>query len=79
MKPNLEIDVKDARETFEMLHASHTLLRMAFGACALLNKPESQEDADKFCSHFNEVARIIMDTSQQLISIIDKDAVSQSE
>ncbi len=79
MTPNLKIDVKDARETFEMLHASHTLLRMAFGACALLNKPESKEDAEKFTSHFNEVARIIMDTSTQLLSIIDKDAVSKSE
>lgn len=78
MNQNLEIDVKDARETFEMLHASHTLLRMAFGACALLNKPESKEDADKFCSHFNEVARIIHETSTQLLSIIDKDEVSAS-
>ena len=78
MKPNLEIDVKDARETFEMLHASHTLLRMAFGACALLNKPESKEDADKFSSHFSEVARIIQETSTKLLSIIDSDAVSTS-
>ena len=78
MKPNLEMDIKDARETFEMLHASHTLLRMAFGACALLNKPESQDDADKFCSHFNEVARIIQETSTQLLSIIEKDEVSSS-
>ena len=78
MKPNIEIDVKDARETFEMLHASHTLLRMAFGACALLNKPGSKEDADNFCSHFNEVARIIQETSTQLLSIIEKDAVSSS-
>lgn len=78
MKPNLEIDVKDARETFEMLHASHTLLRMAFGACALLNKPESKEDADKFCFNFNEVARIIQETSTQLLSIIEKDEVSSS-
>ncbi len=78
MKPNLEIDIKDARETFEMLHASHTLLRMAFGACALLNKPETKADADKFCSYFNEVARIIQDTSTQLLSIIDKDEVPSS-
>ncbi len=78
MKSNLEIDIKDARETFEMLHASHTLLRMAFGACALLNKPESKEDADKFYSHFNEVARIILETSKQLLSIIEKDEVPAS-
>lgn len=78
MKPNLEIDVKDARETFEMLHASHTLLRMAFGACALLNKPDSKEDADKFCSHFNDVARIIHETSTLLLSIIEKDEVPAS-
>lgn len=78
MKPNLKIDVKDARETFEMLHASHTLLRMAFGACALLNKPESKEDADVFCSHFNEVARIIQETSTQLLSIIENNEVSAS-
>lgn len=78
MKPNLEIDVKDARETFEMLHASHTLLRMAFGACALLNKPDSKEDADKFCSYFNDVARIIQETSTQLLSIIENNEVSAS-
>lgn len=78
MKSNLDIDVKDARETFEMLHASHTLLRMAFGACALLNRPESKEDADKFCSHFNEVARIIIETSKQLTSVIEENEVSPS-
>ena len=79
MKPNIEIDVKDARETFEMLHASHTLLRMAFGACAILNKPESKEDADKFSQPFTEVARIIQETSTNLLSIIESDAMSKSE
>lgn len=78
MKPNIEIDVKDARETFEMLHASHTLLRMAFGACAILNKPESKEDADKFSHPFTEVARIIQETSTNLLSLIEKNEVSAS-
>lgn len=50
---------EDFTETYEMLRAAHTLLRMAFGALALITSPDKEEEAKKFVESFNYAFRCI--------------------
>lgn len=57
----------DLRETYEMLRAAHTLLRMAYGALALLTAPEKVEQAKSFTESFDYVFRCIRAGAEKLL------------
>lgn len=72
MKTNkIEMSPADSRETYEMLRASHTLLRMAFGAICLLYKPESKEEANRLNKKFDSVFKIIGNAASEYIKFGD--------
>lgn len=53
----------DARETSEMLHAAYTLLRMAFGATALIPDIAPNETAAKeLTATFNDCLKRLADS-----------------
>lgn len=70
MKTNsLKLNPTDARETYEMLRASHTLLRMAFGACAMLNAPENEKEAKSFTKPFDVCFKTIQSAADSYLSL----------
>lgn len=73
-----EMSETDRLETYEMLRASHTLLRMAYGAIALFSNIKTQEEAKEFNSHFNYVFRQIGDTAQTFASAVASPSADKS-
>lgn len=67
----------DARETYEMLRAAHTLLRMSFGACALIYRPSDKDAAKRFSNKFDNVFKIIQNSAEDFLKLsLEKSSVS---
>ena len=64
----------DLRETYEMLRASHTLLRMAFGALTLLCAPDKEEQAKKMVEHFDYCFRCIASGAEKILKDSESDS-----
>ena len=64
---------EDARETYEMLHAAHTIMKMAFGACCMISKPKDLKDAKNFTSKWRAVFKIITDSASAFLELAKTD------
>lgn len=62
-----EMSESDRLETYEMLRASHTLLRMAYGAVALFSNITDKEEAKIFNGHFDYVFKRIAATAESFV------------
>lgn len=58
----------DRRESYEMLRAAHTLLRMAYGCIALFSPIDNEKDAKILSEHFNYVFKQIESTADGFIA-----------
>lgn len=63
-----EMSETDRSETYEMLRASHTLLRMSYGAIALFSNITDKNEAKEFNSHFDYVFKRIANTASLFVS-----------
>lgn len=59
----------DARETYEMLRASHTLLRMALGACAIIEQPKDKDAAKRFKNKFDACFNLIRKSAESYLAL----------
>ena len=59
----VKLEPNDARETYEMLRASHTLLRMAFGAVAMSSQPADKKSAKAITDPFDKCFKLIADAA----------------
>lgn len=70
----IEMSATDSRETYEMLRAAHTLLRMAFGATALISPVENEESAKEFTSHYDYCFKSIADAASKFLALASEKA-----
>lgn len=80
--PNVKFSAQDARESYEMLRASHTLLRTAYGMCAMLNPVKDKKEAKEFQERFQFCFRTIANCAERFLKMSDeedKDSSSQSD
>ena len=68
----------DAQETYELLRASHTLLRMAFGACTMIATPKDEDDAKEITSHFDFVFDFIRKSAHEYARIYKEASAKES-
>lgn len=69
----------DARETYEMLRAAHTLLRMAFGAVAMSKQPKDKKEAESITKPFDKVFKTIGDAATYYLTIAESGDNAGSE
>lgn len=74
-----KINKTDARETYEMLRASHTLLRMAFGAVAMSKQPKDKKEAESITKPFDCVFKTIADAATYYLTIAESGDNAGSE
>ena len=70
---DVKMNPSDARETYEMLRAAHTLLRMAFGAIAMTKQPESRSAARTITEPFDKCFKLIADGAAFYLDYASKD------
>lgn len=76
-KPSIaDMSDSDRLETYEMLRASHTLLRMAYGCIALFSGIDNKDAAAEFNSHFDYVFKRIASTAESFASVESGDKFS---
>lgn len=68
----VEMSPSDLRETYEMLRAAHTLLRMAFGAVAMFNSSIDEKEAKAVSGAFDKCFHVIGETAAALLSQAQK-------
>lgn len=73
------MDKNDARETYEMLRASHTLLRMAFGACAMIKQPKDKDAAKRFANKFDACFNLIKEAAESYLALATSSDKTLSE
>lgn len=64
----ISMSESDARETYEMLRAAHTLNRMAFGAIAMANSDDKGK-AESICKSFDIIFKTIADAAEFYIGM----------
>lgn len=73
---DIKMNPSDARETYEMLRAAHTLLRMAFGAVAMIKQPGTKSAARSITEPFDKCFKLIADGASFYLDHASKDNVS---
>lgn len=68
-----KMSASDARETYEMLRAAHTLLRMAFGAIAMTKQPGNKSAARAITEPFDKCFKLIADGATFYLDHASKD------
>lgn len=67
-----KMSVTDLIETAELLRASHTILRMSFGAVTLSMPGVPSEESKSLSSHYDSVFTSIADAYKRYIDAADR-------
>lgn len=78
--PNVKFSAQDARESYEMLRASHTLLRTSYGMCAMVNPVKDKKEAKVFQDHFQFCFQSIASAAERFLEMSkEEDKVSGAQ